>query len=168
MLLGYFAALVAVLSLWGSVGALRRLFREAPPALAYTIPPLFFACGVVAWSLFSGMELALFVFLLVRAAEAVRRSVVRVRSYGGDDSDSRKDPPVTARRDSESKEPRLVEPPASARSAPNPTMPNRPDANSSEQAKNPDAEDGKKLILRARSTDTDNKQLLLLMGYPTC
>ena len=72
ILLGYFAALVAVLSLWGAARALRRLFREAEAPLAFAIPPLFFACGVVAWSLFSGMELALFTYLLVRAVEAVR------------------------------------------------------------------------------------------------
>ena len=72
ILLGYFAALVAVLSLWGTVRALGRLLRGAPPALAYAIPPLFFACGVVAWSLFSGMELALFMYLLVRTTVAVR------------------------------------------------------------------------------------------------
>ena len=72
ILLGYFAALVAVLSLWGTVRGLGRLFRDVRPALRYALPPLFFACGVVAWSLFSGMELALFAYLLVRTVEAVR------------------------------------------------------------------------------------------------
>jgi hypothetical protein len=70
--LGWFAALVAVLSLWGAVRALRRSLREAPIALSYALPPLLFACGVVAWSLFSGMELALFAYVLVRAVLAVR------------------------------------------------------------------------------------------------
>lgn len=71
-LLGYFAALVCVVSLWGTVRALGRLFAGATPALRYALPPLLLACGVVAWSLFSGMELALFAYLLVRTIEAVR------------------------------------------------------------------------------------------------
>ncbi len=54
------AATVACVSVFGSMLALRRLFRELPVATSYLLPPALLSVGVLDWSLWSGMEVALF------------------------------------------------------------------------------------------------------------
>lgn len=67
-LLGAWAAVVAVLSVASLLGSLRRL---RVPWLLALVP---FSIGLVDWSLFSGMELALFGAVLGRTLEALART----------------------------------------------------------------------------------------------
>ena len=67
-LLGYGAAAVAVLSVASLIASLRRL---RVPWLVALVP---FSIGIVDWSLFSGMEVALFAAVLGRALEALART----------------------------------------------------------------------------------------------
>jgi hypothetical protein len=55
------AATVACVCVFGAMLALRRLFRELPVATSYVLPPLLLSVGVLDWSLWSGMEVALLV-----------------------------------------------------------------------------------------------------------
>ena len=69
--LAIFAAIVAVLSIADLARSLRKL---APGPLAWLSPILLVAIPVLDWSLFSGMEVALFAAVLGRALVAVRRA----------------------------------------------------------------------------------------------
>ncbi|HEY6081613.1 MAG TPA: hypothetical protein VIW29_22515 [Polyangiaceae bacterium] len=53
------AAVVACVSVFGSLLALRRLFGELPKATSYLLPPVLLCVGALDWSLWSGMEVAL-------------------------------------------------------------------------------------------------------------
>ncbi len=54
------AAMVACVSVLGLLLAVRRLFRELPFWSAYLAPPAVLCVGALSWTLFSGMEVALF------------------------------------------------------------------------------------------------------------
>jgi hypothetical protein len=55
----HWAAVVACVSVFGTMLALRRLFRELPIATSYLLPPVLLCVGALDWSLWSGMEVAL-------------------------------------------------------------------------------------------------------------
>ncbi|MBM4362526.1 MAG: hypothetical protein FJ104_07580 [Deltaproteobacteria bacterium] len=55
-----FAAIVACTSTFATLLLSRRLFRGLPPLAAYLAAPFLLSIGALDWSLFSGMELALF------------------------------------------------------------------------------------------------------------
>lgn len=57
------AAVVACVCVFGSMLALRRLFRDLPRATSYLLPPVLLSIGALDWSLWSGMEVALFLGL---------------------------------------------------------------------------------------------------------
>ncbi len=57
------AAVVACVCVFGSLLALRRLFRGLPRATSYLLPPVLLSVGALNWSLWSGMEVALFLGL---------------------------------------------------------------------------------------------------------
>lgn len=56
----HWAAIVASVSIFGTLIGLRRMFSRLPEAYALLLPPLFLSVGGLNWSLFSGMEVALF------------------------------------------------------------------------------------------------------------
>jgi hypothetical protein len=81
------AAIVACVSVFALLLATRHAFRELPPWTSYLAPLALLGVGVLSWSLFSGMEVALFLALwggafvawdgLVREGrEGIRRSVL--------------------------------------------------------------------------------------------
>ncbi|OQX70226.1 MAG: hypothetical protein B6A08_01760 [Sorangiineae bacterium NIC37A_2] len=55
-----FAAIIACVSVFATLLWARRLFSRTRPALALILPPLFLSVGGLNWTLFSGMEVALF------------------------------------------------------------------------------------------------------------
>jgi hypothetical protein len=57
------AAVVACVSVFGSLLALRRLWSGLPRGTSYLLPPVFLSVGALDWSLWSGMEVALFLGL---------------------------------------------------------------------------------------------------------
>jgi hypothetical protein len=57
------AALIACVSSFAFLLAARRLFRDLPRIASWLAPPLVLGAGVLSWSLFSGMEVALFLAL---------------------------------------------------------------------------------------------------------
>ena len=57
------AAVVACVCVFGTLLALRRLWRGLPRATSYLLPPVFLCVGALDWSLWSGMEVALFLGL---------------------------------------------------------------------------------------------------------
>lgn len=57
------AAVVACVCVFGALLALRRLFRGLPLATSYLLPPVLLSVGALDWSLWSGMEVALFLGL---------------------------------------------------------------------------------------------------------
>ena len=57
------AAVVACVSVFGLLLALRRFFDELPRATSYLLPPVLLCVGALDWSLWSGMEVALFLGL---------------------------------------------------------------------------------------------------------
>ncbi|HYP74885.1 MAG TPA: hypothetical protein VER12_02950 [Polyangiaceae bacterium] len=57
------AAIVACLSVFSLLLAARRLCAELPRAASYLLPPCVLCVGALDWSLFSGMEVALFLAL---------------------------------------------------------------------------------------------------------
>ena len=57
------AAVVACVCVFGTLLSLRRLFRNLPRATSYLLPPVFLSIGALNWSLWSGMEVALFLGL---------------------------------------------------------------------------------------------------------
>lgn len=74
------AAMLACVSVWTVTLASRRLFRDLPTWTSYLAPPALLSVGVLDWTLFSGMEVALFLAIwagalcawdeLVRTGEA--------------------------------------------------------------------------------------------------
>ena len=57
------AAIVACVCVFGTLLSLRRLWRGLPRATSYLLPPVFLCVGALDWSLWSGMEVALFLGL---------------------------------------------------------------------------------------------------------
>ena len=57
------AALIACVCVFGLLLAARRLCRELPIWTSYLLPPALLCVGALDWSLFSGMEVALFLAL---------------------------------------------------------------------------------------------------------
>jgi hypothetical protein len=74
------AAVVACVSVFGSLLALRRLFRELPVITSYLLPALMLSVGALDWSLWSGMEVAL--LLGVWSLAVVAWDDLRVRGSG--------------------------------------------------------------------------------------
>lgn len=70
--LAVFAALLACACLVDLARSLRRLLAPAPPWLGWAVLPLPLAVPLLDWSLFSGMETALFAALLGRALVTTR------------------------------------------------------------------------------------------------
>jgi hypothetical protein len=64
------AAVVACVSVFGTLLGLRRLFNQLPRAASYLLPPVLLAVGALDWSLWSGMEVALFLGLWTLALVA--------------------------------------------------------------------------------------------------
>jgi hypothetical protein len=56
----HFAAVVGTVCTFGTLLGMRRIFAGLPPAWALLLPPALLSVGALAWSLFSGMEVALF------------------------------------------------------------------------------------------------------------
>lgn len=56
----HFAAVVAAVCTLGTLLGMRRIFSGLAPAWALLLPPALLSVGALAWSLFSGMEVALF------------------------------------------------------------------------------------------------------------
>jgi hypothetical protein len=59
----HWAAVVACVCVFGALLALRRLTKPLPVAASYLLPPVFLCIGALDWSLWSGMEVALFLGL---------------------------------------------------------------------------------------------------------
>jgi hypothetical protein len=57
------AAVVACVCVFGTLLALRRLFHGLPRVTSYLLPPALLSVGALSWSLWSGMEVALFLAL---------------------------------------------------------------------------------------------------------
>jgi len=57
------AAVVACVCVFGTLLALRRLWRGLPRATSYFLPPVLLSVGALDWSLWSGMEVSLFLGL---------------------------------------------------------------------------------------------------------
>jgi len=56
----HFAATVAAVCTFAALLGMRRIFSGLPAALSLLLPPALLSVGALAWSLFSGMEVALF------------------------------------------------------------------------------------------------------------
>lgn len=57
------AAIVACVSILGTLVAARRMFAQLPGWTALVAPPIFLSVGALNWTLFSGMEVAMFLGL---------------------------------------------------------------------------------------------------------
>ena len=77
------AALLSLGCLVDLAASLRRLLRPAPRWLAWAAAPLILSVPLLDWSLFSGMETALFAALLGRALVALARSTKRCSNIFG-------------------------------------------------------------------------------------
>ena len=69
--LGVWAAMIALGSVGSLLGSVRRLLAPLPGWVAWPLALSPFAIGLVDWSMFSGMEVALFCAVLGRALEAL-------------------------------------------------------------------------------------------------
>ncbi|MDI1477774.1 hypothetical protein [Polyangium sp. y55x31] len=72
--LSYFAAAIACVCLWDLCRSVRTLLEGAPRLAAWIAAPLLLAVPLVDWSLYSGMETALFAGILGRLLVAARRA----------------------------------------------------------------------------------------------
>ena len=81
--LGVFAALVAVLAVASFVRSLQRVVRPCPEPVAWLVALLVLSIGLLDWTLFSGMEVALFAGALGRTLEALARTRARIDERGG-------------------------------------------------------------------------------------
>lgn len=71
--LGSFADWLACVSVFAFLWSSRALFRTLPPLASYLLPPIILSSGVLGWSLWSGMELSLFLALWGACAQAFTR-----------------------------------------------------------------------------------------------
>lgn len=81
--LGVWAAIIAVLSVASYVRALQLLARPVPTAVSGAIALLALSIGILDWSLFSGMEVAVFAAALGQTLLALGRSRGRIDERGG-------------------------------------------------------------------------------------
>ncbi|MDI1445465.1 hypothetical protein [Polyangium sp. 6x1] len=72
--LSYFAAALACVCLWDLCRSVRKLLEGAPRLAAWITAPLLLAVPLVDWSLYSGMETALFAGILGRLLVAAQRA----------------------------------------------------------------------------------------------
>ncbi len=68
------AGIVACTSIFALLLVSARLFSVLPPWAKYAAPPAFFAIGALDWSLFSGMEVALFLGIWAGAMRAAMQA----------------------------------------------------------------------------------------------
>jgi hypothetical protein len=76
--IGVFAAIVAVLAVASFIRSVQRLIRPCPTPLAWLVALLLLSIGLVDWTLFSGMEVALFAAAIGRTLEALARTRARI------------------------------------------------------------------------------------------
>ena len=81
--IGVFAALVAVLAVASFIRSVQRVIRPCPTPLAWLVALLLLSIGIVDWTLFSGMEVALFAAVLGRTLEALARTRARIDERKG-------------------------------------------------------------------------------------
>ena len=81
-LLGVWAAIVAVLAVASFVRSVQTLVMPCPRWLAGAVAVLLLSVGIVDWSLFSGMEVALFAAGLGRTLLALARSRATIAARG--------------------------------------------------------------------------------------
>ena len=81
--LGIWAAIIAILSVASFVRSAQSLAKPCPRWLAGGIALLSLSIGIVDWSLFSGMEVALFAAALGQSLSALARTRVRLADRGG-------------------------------------------------------------------------------------
>ena len=81
--LGLFAALIAVVSVGSFVRSVQRLAAPRSRVLAALLAVLVLSVGVLDWTLFSGMEMALFAAVLGLALEALARTRAPTGARGG-------------------------------------------------------------------------------------
>jgi len=81
--IGAFAALVAVLAVASFVCSVQRVVRPCAAPVAGLVALLLISVGLLDWTLFSGMEVALFAAVLGRGLEALARARARVDERGG-------------------------------------------------------------------------------------
>ncbi|MDC3954218.1 hypothetical protein [Polyangium jinanense] len=72
--LSYFAAAITCVCLWDLCRSVRALLEGAPRRAAWIAAPLLLAVPLVDWSLYAGMETALFAGILGRLLVAARRA----------------------------------------------------------------------------------------------
>lgn len=82
-LIGVWAAVVAVLAVASFLRSLQALARPCPTWLAWGIALLALSVGIVDWSLFSGMEVAVFAAALGQTLLALMRTRARIDERGG-------------------------------------------------------------------------------------
>lgn len=78
----HFAALLATTCVFAVALGLRRMFADLPRAASYLLPFALLGVGALSWSIFSGMELALFLALwtgAVRAEDSLANRVAQSR-----------------------------------------------------------------------------------------
>ncbi len=73
--LAYFAAALACVCLWDLCRSVRVLLEPGPRLMAWIAAPLLLAVPLVDWSLYSGMETALFAAILGRLLVASQRAI---------------------------------------------------------------------------------------------
>ena len=81
----HWAAVVACVCVFGALLALRRLSKPLPVAASYLLPPVLLCIGALDWSLWSGMEVALFLglwALSVVAWDDLRDGLISGPRYG--------------------------------------------------------------------------------------
>jgi hypothetical protein len=81
----HWAAVVACVCVFGSLLALRRLLKPLPVSTSYLLPPVLLCIGALDWSLWSGMEVALFLglwSLAVIAWDDLRSGAIDGPRYG--------------------------------------------------------------------------------------
>ena len=82
-LVAVFGAIVAVLAVASFVRSVQKICRPCPTSLTVLIALLLLSVGVVDWTLFSGMEVALFAAALGRTLETLVRSRARLDERAG-------------------------------------------------------------------------------------
>lgn len=81
--IGLFAALVAVIAITTFVRSVQRIVQPLPRSLTWLLPVLLLSVGLVDWTLFSGMEVAVFVGVLGATLEALVRARAPIEKRGG-------------------------------------------------------------------------------------
>jgi hypothetical protein len=82
-LMGVWAAVVAVVAVASFLRSLHRLARPCPTWLAWAVAVLALSVGIVDWSLFSGMEIAVFAAALGQTLLALGRARGRIDERAG-------------------------------------------------------------------------------------